>query len=94
MVGGYMTTANPLLDQALTLARRLSPRDQARLISQLAELLAEQPAASSVTTTEAWAAWATLRSDIAREYPEAQLANRLETDRRQRDAELRGNQDR
>jgi hypothetical protein len=37
-----MTTANPpAFDQALALARRLSPRDQARLIAQIAEGLAE-----------------------------------------------------
>jgi hypothetical protein len=37
-----MTTANlPILDQALALARRLSIRDRARLIAQIAEELAE-----------------------------------------------------
>lgn len=37
-----MTTANPpTLDQALALARRLSLRDRARLIAQIAEELAE-----------------------------------------------------
>lgn len=37
-----MTTANPpTLDQALALARRLSVRDRARLIAQIAEELAE-----------------------------------------------------
>jgi hypothetical protein len=37
-----MTTANlPTLDQALALARRLSLRDRARLIAQIAEDLAE-----------------------------------------------------
>jgi hypothetical protein len=37
-----MTTANsPTLDQALALARRLSARDRARLIAQIAEELAE-----------------------------------------------------
>lgn len=37
-----MTTANPpTLDQALALARRLSLRDQARLIARIAEELVE-----------------------------------------------------
>ena len=37
-----MTTANPpTLGQALALARRLSLRDRARLIAQIAEELAE-----------------------------------------------------
>jgi hypothetical protein len=37
-----MTTVNPpTLDQALALARRLSVRDRARLIAQIAEELAE-----------------------------------------------------
>jgi hypothetical protein len=37
-----VSTANPpTLDQALALARRLSLRDQARLIAQIAEELAE-----------------------------------------------------
>jgi hypothetical protein len=37
-----MTTTNPpTLDQALALARRLSVRDQAQLIAQIAEDLAE-----------------------------------------------------
>jgi hypothetical protein len=37
-----MTTTNPpTLDQALALARRLSVRDRARLIAQIAEELAE-----------------------------------------------------
>ena len=37
-----MTTTNPpTLDQALALARRLSVRDRARLIAQIAEGLAE-----------------------------------------------------
>ena len=37
-----MTTANPpTLEQALALARRLSVRDRARLIAQIAEELAE-----------------------------------------------------
>lgn len=37
-----MTAANlPTLDQALALARRLSARDRARLIAQIAEELAE-----------------------------------------------------
>ena len=39
-----MTTTNPpTLDQALALARRLSVRDRARLIAQIAEELAEAP---------------------------------------------------
>ena len=59
-----MTTANPpTLDQALALARRLSVRDRARLIAQIAEDLAEAtptPAAPAafalpVLTGGAWA---------------------------------------
>jgi len=60
-----MTTVNPpTLDQALALARRLSVRDRARLIAQIAEELAEAtptPAAPAdftlpVLTGGAWAA--------------------------------------
>ena len=38
------TTDTPTLDQALALARRLPPRDQAQLIARLAEALVAQPA--------------------------------------------------
>ena len=48
------TTANPTLDQALGLARRLRPQDQAALIAQLAAELAavaEAPLTPSVAFT-------------------------------------------
>ncbi|HMP42925.1 MAG TPA: hypothetical protein PKA05_21300 [Roseiflexaceae bacterium] len=46
-----MTTANPpTLDQALALARRLSVRDQARLIAQIAEALAAAPPTTAMPT--------------------------------------------
>jgi hypothetical protein len=47
-----MTTANPpTLDQALALARRLSKRDQARLIAEIAGDLAEVTTPVPVTPT-------------------------------------------
>ena len=48
-----MTTTNsPTLDQALALARRLSMRDQARLIAQIAEELAEATPPMIATTVD------------------------------------------
>jgi hypothetical protein len=41
-------TSTPILDQALALARRLSVRDRARLIAQIAEELAEATTPPSV----------------------------------------------
>lgn len=82
-----MTTADTTLRQALDIARRLAPRDRAQLIAVLAQELAEpamQPA------DDVWSRWAALRDDITRHYPDAQLGDRLDADRRERDEELSG----
>lgn len=84
------TTADPTLDQALALARRLTPRDQARLITQLVIALADSPTEAQPAASDAWSGWAALRADIAAHFPNARLADRLEADRRERDALLRG----
>jgi len=81
-------TAEPSLDQALALVRRLSPRDQARLIAQLVTALAEAPTALPPPVADGWAGWAALRADIAAHFPNAQLADRLAADRRERDERL------
>jgi hypothetical protein len=48
-----MTAANlPTLDQALALARRLSVRDRARLIAQIAEELAEATPPTTATPAD------------------------------------------
>lgn len=48
-----MTTGNPpTLDQALALARRLSVRDRARLIAQIAEELAEATPPTTATPAD------------------------------------------
>lgn len=83
------TTSEPTLDQALALARRLSPHDRAALIGRLAQELAA-PAAPKPPAADAWARWAALRDEIGRAFPDAQLGARLEADRRERDESLRG----
>jgi glycine/D-amino acid oxidase-like deaminating enzyme len=80
----------PTLDQALTLARRLSPQDRATLIARLVQELVLVPAPAAASTDDPWAQWAALREEISREHPDARLAERLEADRRERDLALRG----
>lgn len=82
------TTSEPTLDQALALARRLSPQDQATLIGQLAQAMIARVAPDRPSGADAWARWSALRDDISRSFPQAQLSARLDADRRERD-ELR-----
>lgn len=84
------STSEPTLDQALALARRLSPQDRAALIGRLAQELAAPAAPPQPTTGDAWMRWAALRTEIGREHPDAQLGERLDADRRERDEALRG----
>lgn len=81
-------TSRPTLDQALALARRLSPQDRAALIGRLAQELAVPTAPAEPASNDAWARWAALREEIGRTYPEAQLGTRLDADRRERDAAI------
>ncbi len=81
-------TPEASLDQALALARRLTPHDQARLIAQVAALLAEVPHQAPSPAHDAWARWVQLRADIAAHFPDAHPADRLDQDRRERDALL------
>jgi hypothetical protein len=81
------TAADMTLRQALDIARRLSARDRAQLIAVLAQELVE-PASHPVN--DGWSRWAALRADIARHYPDAQLGERLDADRRERDKQLSG----
>ncbi len=84
-------TSEPTFDQALALARRLSPQNRAALIAQLArELVVPVQPRSFMTKAEGWSRWSTLREEIGREYPNAQLGKRLEDDRRERDVALGG----
>lgn len=80
--------SEPTLDQALALARQLSPQHRATLIARLAQELVTPPRPTSPPAGDAWAAWATLREEIGRTYPQANLAARLEADRRERDGAL------
>jgi hypothetical protein len=84
------STSEPTLEQALTLARRLSPQDRAALIGRLALELATPSASTSLADSDAWERWAALRDEIGSVYPDAQLGERLAADRRERDASLRG----
>lgn len=84
------TISEPTLDQALALARRLSPQDRAALIGRLAQELAAPVAPSQPSSDNVWARWAALREDIGRNFPDAQLGARLDADRRERDEALRG----
>lgn len=81
------TTSEATLDQALALARRLSPHDRAMLIGRLAQELAAPVPLPAVG--DAWAQWAALREEIRSAYPDARLGERLEADRRERDESLR-----
>jgi hypothetical protein len=85
---GMSITAEPSLDQALALARRLTPRDQARLITQLVAALADAPTETPPTAEDAWSGWTALRDDIALHFPQARPAERLAADRREREAHL------
>jgi len=84
------STNEPTLNQALSLARRLSPQDRAALIARLAQELVAPASPAPTTNDDAWARWAALRETIGREHPDAHLAERLEADRRERDETLRG----
>jgi hypothetical protein len=83
-----MSMAPPSLDQALAVARRLSVRDQARLIAQLAATIADTPATPTTHDHDAWNGWAQLRADIATHYPDARLGTRLDQDRREREIRI------
>lgn len=83
-----MSSAPPTIDQALAVARRLSPRDQAQLIAHLAALLAESPTPALNTADTAWKRWEALRIDIATHFPDAHPAEQLDRDRRERDGVL------
>lgn len=84
------------LEEIQTLADRLTPHDQARLIEHLSRRLAVAvaPLPTPVRSPEeisaaAWERWAAFREDMHQHYPEANLAAQLEVDRRERDASLR-----
>ena len=83
-------TRDPMVEQALALARRLSPRGRAELIGLLAQELVEPDVDPSSTSNDAWERWDALRDDIARTYPDTHLGDRLDADRNERDAALRG----
>jgi len=85
------STAELTLDQALAMARRLSPQNQAALITRLIQGLVSSPTPAPPAPGDAWTQWAALRDEIGREHPDARLAERLEADRRERDAVLGGN---
>ncbi|GAB4216862.1 MAG: hypothetical protein OHK0022_58500 [Roseiflexaceae bacterium] len=82
------TNAIPTLDQALALARRLSPQDRATLIARLAQELVTPVVAPTPPASDVWARWTALRNDIEREHPNARLADRLHADRQERNAAL------
>lgn len=61
-----MTTATePTLQQALTVARRLSPRDRAQLITVLVQDLTETVEPASTTNQRAWDSVFQLMDEIA-----------------------------
>ena len=85
-----VATHEPTVEQALALARRLSPRGRAELIGLLAQELVEPEIVPSSSSNDAWQRWDALRDDIAQNYPDAHLGDRLDADRSERDAALRG----
>src|SRR3954469_22117147 len=86
-------TATPF-DQALTAARRLAPRERARLIAQLAEELVEPALAieeAAPSSEDAWERLSRFRDDLYALGPVSPtLAEQLDADRRERDAMLMG----
>ncbi len=54
----------PSLDQAMELARCLEPRDQVRLVAQLVAILADARQGPSALSSDAWEAWASIRTAI------------------------------
>jgi len=92
------TTETPTIDQVLTLARRLSPRDQAHVVAALASQVAQAlPAAlpalarRALTPDEARALWVELRESMrALPGPRRTLGEQLDADRRDRDRALTG----
>lgn len=82
------TVSEPTLDQALALARQLSPQQRATLITRLVQEFVTPPLPTSPPAGDVWAAWAALREQIGHAYPQANLAARLEADRRERDGAL------
>jgi len=91
-------TETPTIDQVLTLARRLSPRDQAHVVAALASQVAQAlPAAlpalarRQMTADEARAALAEIRAYFAKlPGPRMTLGEQLDADRRDRDRALTG----
>lgn len=89
-----MNTRNDVtLDQALALARRLSPQDRATLIARLASELAT-PDAEPPAANDAWSRLDAFWQDIEALGPAAPSATaQLLADRRQRQATLEGHDD-
>lgn len=85
-----MTTTPYEYEQILSLVRRLDRQARARLVAEVVQELAIDPAAETTQGQDAWARWAALRDDIGRTFPNAQLSERLDADRRERDAAVRG----
>lgn len=82
-------------DQVLATARKLSPRDRARLIAQLAQELVVAPAVLPTFDRKsydaAWKHWDQVREELYQQGPASpSLAEQLDADRRERDALLMG----
>lgn len=83
-------------DHAFSLARQLSVQEQARLITALVEALAARtpppPDPPMASTHAAWERLFAFSDELRATYPEANPAARLDADRQERAAILRGNQ--
>jgi CubicO group peptidase (beta-lactamase class C family) len=87
------TSSDVMLDQALALARRLSPQDRATLIARLAYELAT-PDAEPPPANDAWSRLEAFWRDIEALGPAAPSATeQLFADRQQRQATLEGHGD-
>lgn len=84
------TTAEPTLDQVLTLAHKLPRHIQAELITRLVQELAAVPPPPPVTNLEGLNRFLAFAAEMRTTYPNADFTGRLEADRRERDAALRG----
>lgn len=81
-----MTTDTPTLDQALAIAQRLSRSDRAALITTLVQTLAVEAPAPA----DGLARFQSFAADFRAAHPHADVSGRLEADRREREASMRG----
>jgi hypothetical protein len=89
------TTDTPTLDQVLTMAKRLPPIDQVRLIEHLAphieHALASSPAAPPAAN-DAWERLARLREELAALPADRSAGEQLDADRAERQAMIEGSE--